>query len=358
MPDLRSDGLELMIDTGGCPNYCAHCRLSGKLTRQMSHQEMRWIVEQFRELRKGDCPLFSKIDVALWCMEPDYRDDYRLLWDLENELGDVNHDRKHGGLLSVWRILRDDTYLTWVKEKGGKLCQITLFGAGATHNRFMGRPDAFRECIEVMKRLVEADITIQWLLIFTKAIIPDLESLLYLAEELRLPEKYARLGYDWRPALDVRPGGRGWHLEHLRPSSSDLNRISRSLLESDRIDWWVKDTEAECTRMFLDGKLQREDNPETLCLHVDSSFNVFPQFGQLDPWYCLGNLRRDSTMQIIENYVLDRTPGQHARFVIPPQVFAERYGDLASELLYGPRSLFDRWIRQHCMSIGDYLGIL
>jgi len=44
MPTLKSDKLGLMIDTGGCPNRCAHCSLEGKLTRQMSHQEMCWIV--------------------------------------------------------------------------------------------------------------------------------------------------------------------------------------------------------------------------------------------------------------------------------------------------------------------------
>ena len=273
MPILKSDKLGLMIDTGGCPNRCAHCRLSGKPTRQMPHQEMRWIVEQFRELQKNNSPLFSGIDVGLWCMEPDYRDDYRSLWDLEDELGDAN--REHGGLLSIWRILRDDTYLTWVKEKGARLCQITLFGAGATHDRFMGRRDAFKECIEVMKRLVEASIAVQWSLIFTKAIVPDLEKLLRLAEELHLPGEYARLlGYNWRAALtDVGPMGRGWHLEHLRPSLSDLDHLQGVLPRSDWIDWWVKDTEAECTRIFLDGKLQRKDVPEILWLHVDSSFN-------------------------------------------------------------------------------------
>ena len=324
----------------------------------MPHQEMRWIVEQFRELRKDDHPFFAEISVNLWCMEPDYRDDYRLLWDLGGKLGDVNRDRGHGGLLSIWRIPRDDTYLTWVKEKGVRRCQITLFGADKTHDRFMGRRGAFNECIEVMRRLVEANIAVQWLLIFTKAIIPDPGELFCLAEELRLPEEYNRLlGHNWRPALtDVSPMGRGWHLEHLRPSSSDLEHLPAALVESDRIELWVKDTEAECTRMFLDGKLEQEGAPETLWLHIDSSFNVFPQFGRLEPWYCLGNLRSDGAAQVIENYVLDRTPGQHARFAIGPQVLAERYGNPRSELLYRPRCLFDRWITRHCMEIGDHLS--
>ncbi len=198
MPALRSDKLGLLIDTGGCPNRCAHCRVEGKPTRQMPYQEMRWVVQQFRELRMNDHPFFSEIDVNLWFMEPDFRDDYRTLWDLQCELNGV--ESKHGGLLSIWRMVSDDSYLPWVKEKGGTLCQITLFGAGETHDRFM-LPGAFADCIQAMKRLVRADFVVQWLLVFTKAIIPDLDKLLRVAEDLGLPEQSEQHGDSWQPVL-------------------------------------------------------------------------------------------------------------------------------------------------------------
>jgi|GEM_PF-2566427 len=41
MPALGSDKLGLLIDTGGCPNRCAHCRVKGKPSRQMSYEEIR-----------------------------------------------------------------------------------------------------------------------------------------------------------------------------------------------------------------------------------------------------------------------------------------------------------------------------
>ena len=51
MPVLKSDKLGLLIDTGGCPNRCAHCSFEGKPTRRMPYHEIRWIVQQFRELQ-------------------------------------------------------------------------------------------------------------------------------------------------------------------------------------------------------------------------------------------------------------------------------------------------------------------
>jgi len=341
MPVLKSDKLGLLIDTGGCPNRCAHCSVKGKPTRQMSYQEMRWIVQQFRELRADDRPFFSEIDVGLSFMEPDFRDDYRVLWDLQCELGDVEH--KHGGLLSIWRIARDDTYLTWVKEKGGTLCQVTLFGAGETHDRFT-RPGAFADSIEAMKRLLEADFAIQWFLVFTKAIIPDLDELLHIAEDLGLKERSERficLGI-------VEPVGRGWNLEHLRPSSADLDLLPEFLRDRDKAGYGER-TEAECTRLALDGKVS-PGKYETLWLHIDASFNVFPQFGEVQTWYRLGNLRSDGPERIIEAYISDQTPGQHARFVMGAKALAQRYGNLESDLLYTPGSLFHRWIVQHCTS--------
>ena len=351
MPALKSDKLGLMIDTGGCPNRCVHCSLAGKPTRQMSYPEMRWIVEQFRTLQSNGRPRFNTIEVGLWCMEPDFREDYRSLWDLERELSDV--DRKHGGLLSIWRILRDDTYLSWVKEKGGTCCQITLFGAGETHDRFMGR-GAFDECIEVMRRLVAAEVAVQWLMMFTKAIVPDLEALLGMAVDLRLVEESARLGCPWGPTLaDVDPVGRGWHLEHLRPSVDNLDRLPESLRDRDRTGYGER-TEAECVRLFLGGEAVSEAY-ETLWLQVDASFNVFPQFGDLAPWYCLGNLRHDGAERIMEAYLADQTPGQHTRFVIGPRALAEQYGDPKGTLLYTPTHLLHRWIGQHCRAVSQAL---
>jgi MoaA/NifB/PqqE/SkfB family radical SAM enzyme len=348
VPALRSDKLGLLIDTGGCPNRCAHCRVEGKPTRQMSYQEMRWIVQQFRELRTDDRPFFSEIDVSLWFMEPDFRDDYRTLWDLQCELSGV--ESKHGGLLSIWRIVSDDTYLPWVKERGGTLCQITLFGAGETHDRFT-RPGAFADSIKAMKRLERADFVVQWLLIFTRAIIPDLDKLLRVAEDLGLPEQSEQHGGSWQPVLPaVVPVGRGWNLEHLRPSSADLDRLPELLRDRDRAGYGER-TEAECTRLALDGKVS-PGKYETLWLHVDASLNVFPQFGQVQPWYCLGNLRSDGPERIIEAYISDQTPGQHARFVIGAKALAEQYEDPNSDLLYTPGSLFHRWITQHCTSQG------
>ena len=89
---------------------------------------------------------------------------------------------------------------------------------------------------------------------------------------------------------------------------------------------------------------------ETLWLHVDASLNVFPQFGEVQPWYRLGNLRTDGPERIIEAYTSDQTPGQYAQFVMGAKALAERYGNLESDLLYTPGRLFRRWITQHCTS--------
>ena len=127
MPELpRKVGVAL--DLAGCPNRCRHCYLGTGPNRPMSTDDLRAVAKAFTAWKRpgGSAAYFDEVWVSSWYREPDFRDDYREMHELEHALSRGEPERYE--LLSVWRLAQDEGYAGWASGIGPRTCQITLFG--------------------------------------------------------------------------------------------------------------------------------------------------------------------------------------------------------------------------------------
>jgi hypothetical protein len=108
--------LTLCLDMAGCPNRCRHCWLGHAGNGRLSVNNLRFVASAFRSHAKN-------LEIASWYREPDYSDDYKELWRLENELSDVR-TVPHWELCSFWRMVRDAEYAPWLAALGVKAASL------------------------------------------------------------------------------------------------------------------------------------------------------------------------------------------------------------------------------------------
>jgi hypothetical protein len=86
MEKWNMETLGVAVDMAGCPNNCRHCWLGKQKNGNISICDFRNITEQFTNWRDENGNAIKKFGFATWHREPDFRDDYRELWEIEKEL--------------------------------------------------------------------------------------------------------------------------------------------------------------------------------------------------------------------------------------------------------------------------------
>ena len=86
MEKWNMEALGVAVDMAGCPNNCRHCWLGKQKNGNMSLCDFRNITAQFTNWRNENGNAVKKLGFSTWHREPDFRDDYRELWELEKEL--------------------------------------------------------------------------------------------------------------------------------------------------------------------------------------------------------------------------------------------------------------------------------
>ncbi|UCC17421.1 MAG: hypothetical protein JSU58_02435, partial [Dehalococcoidales bacterium] len=76
----------VIMDMYGCPNRCRHCWLQHDRNADTPVEEFVWLAEQFKEFKRDGKPFFEELIFNTWYREPNYPDNYRELWELENRL--------------------------------------------------------------------------------------------------------------------------------------------------------------------------------------------------------------------------------------------------------------------------------
>ena len=104
----------------GCPNRCKHCWIGHSPNGNLSINDLKYMADSFS-------PFTNSLEIYSWFREPDFKDNYKELLDLENKLS-KNAKPKRFELLSFWRINRDLEYVKWAYNIGVKKCQLTFFG--------------------------------------------------------------------------------------------------------------------------------------------------------------------------------------------------------------------------------------
>ncbi|MEA3266042.1 MAG: hypothetical protein U9P42_03755 [Candidatus Fermentibacteria bacterium] len=223
MPVISTERIGVAFDMAGCPNRCRHCWLGTGNNRTLSERDVRWGVTQFREyIQQTDTPIRT-LAVSTHFREPDFRDDYRDLYDLEAELGDGKPSRFE--LLSIWRIVRDRAYIPWARSVGPDTCQITFFGMQETTDWFYRRTGAFTDALTATERLLDQGMKPRWQIFLTTKLLPEFDDLLALQEKITG-------SYDeFKVFLNLPgPDGEARKLEHLRPTISQVSDLPEKLL--------------------------------------------------------------------------------------------------------------------------------
>lgn len=329
--------LGVMVDMAGCPNRCRHCWLGDKKNGHMSIAEFKNIATQFKEWRDEKGRGIGEMSFFSWWREPDFRDDYRLLWRLEQELSSPGRAERFE-LLSTWRLARDGEYAEWAAELGTEFCQITFFGMEENTDWGMRRKGAFRDQIKATERCLSAGITPRWQLFLTKRCLHELGDFLTLMKEYRIACFF--IG-------GISPEGCGYGIENERPEQSDLQMIP------DEINFLSRDGlrmlgQPECT--LLDELLCDGSPPDIStnipCLSVDADPNVYPNLAEPAGWWRLGNLKTDGVDVVIKAYRDGAPPGMKANRTIPVSELARLYGNRGSTKLYGKDDLVCRFMHQ------------
>ena len=348
------DYLSIMIDMAGCPNRCRHCWLGGHRNGNMTVDEFRDIAAQFKNWRDENGEGIREMAFFSWWREPDYRDDYRELWQLEQELSSPGRAERFE-LLSIWRLARDESYAKWAAAFNPKSCQISFFGMEENTDWGTRRKGAFADNLLATKRLLEVGIAPRWQLFVTKRGLPDFDQFLRLIYELDLHKRCEDIGQKFEVFIGgISPEGDGYDLEDIRIEESDITQIPAELISICRegIDLLGQ------PEYILLESMQNDSSPPNLSANVRSisinaDYDVYPNIAEPAEWWRLGNLKTDGVDKILKAYLNETTLGMKANREIPLSELAERYGNKTSKKMYHKDDLTSRWLHQWGM---DYMN--
>jgi len=348
------DKLGVAVDMAGCPNNCRHCWLGKQTNGNMSICEFRAIAEQFMSWRDEKGKGIKSLGFSTWHREPDFRDDYRELWELQKELSHTDMAVRFE-LLSIWRLARDEAYTKWATEafrthaeNGVAACQISFFGMEEATDWGVNRKGAFKDSIVATQRLIEAGIAPRWQLFATKHGLNDFEAFTRLIYEMDLIKKCEAVGLKFEVFVNsFSPEGNGYTLDSETLEEGDLAKIPQGLIDicRDSIENFGKPEYAWLEEMAGD------DSPPNLkanmhYISINAKYDAYPNIAEPTPWWRLGNLKTDGVDAIIKAYRDETTPGMRMNREMPISELAKRYGVKDSKKLYDRSDLVSRFVAE------------
>ncbi len=351
--------MSVALDMHGCPNRCRHCYLGFRGSTQLSEEDLRWVAQLFRNyIREGQTtPFIEKLTVCSWFREPDFPEHYRQLYELEAELSDGEPARFE--LLSVWRLARDKNYAKWAKKVGPDTCQVTFFGMEETNDWFHGRRGAFEDNLVATERLLEAGMKPRWQIFLTKKIIPEIGQLLKVIDQLKLRDRVKSLGEDFVVFLHTpSPDGEARRIEYLRPTIEETKSIPAELINACK-KHFKKETLWHTERELISRILGEDETypyayryPEVLWFLINYNWDVFSNIGSVEPWWKLGNLKKDTVEEIFDNFEQNHTLGLETIYSVPAKTLATHFGDSNSKVVYDSKADLERlFVAKYCEDI-------
>ena len=341
------DYLGVMVDMAGCPNRCRHCWLGSHKNGNMAVDDFRGIAEQFKNWRDENENAIEELGFFSWWREPDFRDDYRKLWQIEQELSSPGRAQRFE-LLSIWRLARDESYAKWAATLNPKACQISFFGMEDNTDWGMHRKGAFRDNITAAERLLAAGIAPRWQLFITKRALVDLDEFTRLIYDLDLHKRCESIGQKFEVFIGgMSPEGNGYDLESVRIDAGDITRIPNGLVDICRegIDL-LGQPENALLELLLNDNNSPNASANVHSLSVNADFDVYPNIAEPAEWWRLGNLKTDGVDKIVKAYRDETTPGMITNREMPISELARQYGDICSNKLYHKDDLVCRWLHQ------------
>jgi len=318
----------------------------------MTPDDMTEIAAQFK-------PYANEFEIDSWYREPDFKDNYKELWELRRQLSDKI--TPHFELISVWRIVRDDAYVKWLVSLGLSKAQLTLFGGERTTDSYTGRKGAYREILQAIDILIENRISPRIQVFVNKENIAELPLVEELILEKNLPKRCAAFGGVF--TCFVHQGscdGENAKLYGVRVTEDDLKRIPPMLSEYTLKHFHAKNlnevfgqTERELYQQLITDSSTGSYVTDSPVLFVDDAYQVYPNITTPASYWCLGNLKESGAKQILQNYISGKSAAQTVRREIPFCEIVKQCGDKNSLRLFGKQDYAEYLLNQYCEKKGS-----
>ena len=316
--------LSLVVDMYGCPNRCKHCWIAHMPNGNMSDQEAEALVEYFK-------PHFDVIEFYSWAREPDYKDNYRERWEKDKQLS-INIVPQRFELASFWRLVRDESYASFLQEVGVPKVQLTFFGLEETTDCFVGRKGAFKELLKATEILLEHKIAPRWQVFIYEHNKEEVVSLLHLSQELRLKERCEAFGQEFE--FFIHAGsceGNNYKLYDQRICKDSMNPILHSYFS----DYENNYSEAELCEMYKeDTSTLKLSMGDQIVLYILGNGNIHYNFGSIEEIWKIGNWKTDNKEELLEKIVHDDAWAVKIANSITIKELIEKYGDKNSTRLF------------------------
>ncbi len=345
--EVKFKKLSLYLDMYGCPNRCRHCWLGHSPNGHMTTDDLTEIAAKFK-------PYAREFEIDYWYREPDFKDNYKELWELRKQLSDKI--TPHFELISVWRIVRDDEYVKWLVSLGLSKAQLTLFGGENTTDYYTGRKGAYREILQAIDILIENKISPRIQVFVNKANIDELPLVEKLILENNLPERCAAFGGEF--TCFVHQGscdGENAKLYDVRVTQDDLEKIPPLLSDYTLKHFHAKNlnevfgqTERELYQKLITDTSTGSFVVDSPVLYVDDAYNVYPNISTPVSYWCLGSLKESGAEKILQNYLSGKSIAQTVRREIPFCEIVKRCGEPNSLRLFGEQDYVEYLLNQYC----------
>ncbi|MBE6614241.1 MAG: radical SAM protein [Ruminococcaceae bacterium] len=325
--------LTVCLDMHGCPNRCRHCWLGHTPNGRMPTTALHDAAAAFR-------PFTDSLEIDYWYREPDFSEDYRELWNLTTALSD--RKTPHFELVSVWRLVRDASYVDWLKERGVQAVQLTLFGGEVMTDRYTGRKGAYREILSAVDILLQNGIVPRIQTFVNRETLPELPHLVSIIRSMGLEARCTAVGKEFSFFLHQGScDGANENNYDLWLTPADLAEIPPLLMQYTCRHFGTEDpteifgrTEAQWYSLLADSQDTENIVTDTPVFYIDHNYDVFPNITTPSPHWRLGNLYTDNAETILQRYTENSTPAQHIRASVPFCEIVRTCGNPTSQKLF------------------------
>ena len=348
---MNFKSIVVCLDMNGCPNRCRHCWLGCTANGNMSIDDLKFVSEQFRTFT-------DSLEVCDWYREPDYKDNYKEMWELCSKLSDSQVAPTHFELISIWRIVRDNEYVKWLLSLGLKTAQLTIFGGEETTDFYIGRRGAYNEILQAIEILVKNRISPRIQVFVNKNNINELPQVEQLIFDLDLEDRCKLFGGEF--SFFVHQGsceGENEQFYDVRVTSDELNKIPTSLInytlkhfEKTRIDEVFGRTEQSLIQELIVDNSTKSYVCDSPVFYIDKDFNVYPNISTPSLFWCLGNLKSDGVNAVLENYIESRSVAQNTRLTVPLCEIIKSQGNPTSERLFTKDDYITFMLNKYCVN--------
>ncbi len=346
------------LDLAGCPNRCRHCWLGVSPNGRLDPDDLRYLAASFR-------PHVAELEVVSWYREPDYRDDYQQLWQLERELSSFK--TPHFELVSVWRTVRDEAYAPWLFALGVRRAQLTLFGGRDTTDRYYRRSGAYDELLQAVDILLRHNIAPRLQIFVNRENLAEMPDVVALIDELGLERRCAEIGQTFDAFVHQGScDGENAKLYSLRVTPDDIQCLPPRLVgytlrytgKAEIMDVFGQTESALCATLAREpGPGRSTDGPAdgSVVFYVDGNWDVYPTYTQPAPFWRLGNLKRDGASTVIDRYLHHASQAQHAWLTVPLRELVARHGDPCSPRLFTQDDYVLYLLNRYCLAMAGEL---